>query len=297
MISHLITSVGKIQLDNPVMISSGVCGFAEENRNVLNLCGAVVFKTVTLQPKEGNPPPRVVDFPYGMLNSIGLENPGVDNLTDKIKYIKKLRCKKVASFFAEKEEDFVIILKKLESYKIFDAYEINLSCPNVDRGGWFSDKKLLKKLLISLRDITDKTLIAKLSPEMDVFAVVKLVIDTGIDAVTLFNTYKAVAVDYENMRFKLSNIYGGYSGPAVKPLVQRWVYDVYKTFKIDIIASGGVTTGSDVVEYILLGAKAVQIGSGYFRNPKLPVECIKFVKDYLKNKKLSLPEIRGFLVK
>lgn len=297
MVSHLQTSVGDINLANPVMIASGVCGFGEENQSVLNRCGAVVFKTVTLYPTEGNPTPRVVDFPYGMLNSIGLENPGVDNITDKLKHIKKLRCKKIASFLGYTTEEFPVILKKLEKYNIFDAYEINLSCPNVEKGRWFYDKKVLKQVLRNLRETTNKTLIAKLSPETDVLSIVKMIMDTGINAVTLFNTYKAIAIDYKSVKFKLATIYGGYSGPAVKPLVQRWVYDISKQFKIDVIASGGVTTGSDVIEYLMLGAKAVQIGSGYFRNPYLPVECIKFVSDYLKQKKLTLAQLVGWLTK
>lgn len=297
MVSRLLTSIGNIKLTNPIMIASGVCGFGEENQTVLNKCGAVVFKTVTLCPRKGNPTPRVVDFPYGMLNSIGLENPGVDNITDKLQYIKKLKCKKIASLLGYTGEEFVVILKKLENYKIFDAYEINLSCPNVEKGEWFYDKKKLKQVLQKLRDVTDKTLIAKLSPETDVLSTVKMIIDTGINAVTLFNTYQAIAVDYKSMSFNLANIYGGYSGPAIKPLVQRWVYDVSKKFKVDIIASGGVTSGGDVIEYLMLGAKAVQIGSGYFRNPYLPVECINFVSNYLKQKKLTLSQLVGWLIK
>lgn len=290
-------SVGKLKLCNPIVISSGVCGFGEENISVLNRCGGVVFKTLTLQPREGNPTPRVVDFPFGMLNSIGLENPGVDNIGDKVKHIKKLKCRKVASLLGYTDEEFVVILNKLERYNIFDAYELNLSCPNVEKGRWFSDKKVLKSMLVKLRSLTRKTLIAKLSPEVDVFSWIKIIKDCGINVVTLFNTYTAVAVDIKTMKFKLGNVYGGYSGPAVKPLVQRWVYDINKKFEIDIIASGGVTSGNDIVEYLMLGAKAVQIGSGYFRNPYLPVECIQFLSNYLKENKLTLKQLVGLLVR
>ncbi|MCS7185042.1 MAG: hypothetical protein NZ870_03875 [bacterium] len=195
----------------------------------------------------------------------------------------------------EFEEEFVVILKKLENYKIFDAYEINLSCPNVEKGKWFYKKKVLKKMLKNLRESTSKPLIAKLSPEVDVVSIVKIIVDTGIDGITMFNTFTAVAVDYKSIKFKLGNIYGGYSGPAVKPLVQRWVYDVRKNFNVDIIASGGIIGGSDVVEYLLLGAKAVEIGSGYFRNPRLPVECIKFLNQYLREKNVLLSQIIGGL--
>ncbi len=295
MLSHLQTSIGKLKLENPIIIASGVCGFGEENVEVLNQCGAVVFKTLTLNPKKGNPTPRVAEFPYGMLNSIGLENPGIDGIKDKISYIKKLKCKKIASFLAEKEDEFFLILEKLENYKIFDGYEINLSCPNVEKGRWFYDTKILKNILKNLRQNTKKPLIAKLSSEKNLLENVRIIKNLNFDAITLLNTYTAIAVDYKNIKFKLGNIYGGYSGPAIKPLVQRWVYDIRKKFDIDIIASGGIISGVDVVEYLLLGAKAVQIGSAYFRNPNLPSECINFLKNYLEVKKLSLKQIIGLL--
>jgi dihydroorotate dehydrogenase (NAD+) catalytic subunit len=293
--ASLSTSIGKLNLLNPIIIASGVCGFGEENVKILNQCGAVVFKTVTLNPKAGNPTPRVVDFPFGMLNSIGLENPGVDGIKEKIKYIERVKCKKIASFLAEEEQQFEIILKKLEEYKIFDGYEINFSCPNVEKGRWFYNKRIFKKIVFKLRDKTSKPLIAKLSAENNLLENVKIIKEADFDGITLCNTYTAVVVDYKKVKFKLGNIYGGYSGPAIKPLVQRWVYDVKKFFDIDIIASGGVSSGSDVIEYIILGAKAVQIGSGYFRNPQLPVECIKFIKEYLKEKNLNLKDLIGIL--
>lgn len=293
--SYLKVSIGKISLSNPIILASGVCGFGEQNVEVLNKCGAVVFKTITLNPKIGNPPPRIAEFQYGILNSIGLENPGVDGVKDKLEYIKKIKTKKIASFLAEEEKDFFLILEKLEDYKIFDGYEINLSCPNVEKGKWFYDIKIQEKIFKKLRKLTNKPLIVKLSTENDIFKIISILEHNGFDAVTLLNTFKAVAVDYKKMKFKLGNIYGGYSGVAIKPLVQRYVYDIRKKFNIDIIASGGVLYPSDVVEYILLGAKAVQIGSGYFRNPFLPLECIKFLDRYLKEKKLKLLEIVGIL--
>lgn len=293
--SSLKISIGKISIENPIILASGVCGFGEENIEVLNRCGAVIFKTVTLYPKKGNPSPRIAEFPYGIINSIGLENPGVEGIKDKLKYIKKIKTKKIASFLAEEEKDFFLILEKLEEYGLFDGYEINLSCPNVEKGGWFYDIKIQERIFKKLRGLTNKTLIVKLSVENDIFKVVNILQHNGFDAVTLLNTFKAVAVDWKKVKFKLGNVYGGYSGAAVKPIVQRYVYDVRKKFNIDIIASGGVSVPSDVVEYILLGAKAVQIGSAYFRDPQLPLECIKFLKSYLKEKKLNLQEMVGVL--
>lgn len=294
--SSLNISIGKISFKNPIFLASGICGFGEENVEILNKCGAVIFKTITLYPKIGNPPPRIVEVQQcGIINSIGLENPGVEGIKEKLSYIKKIKTKRIASFLAEEEKDFFIILEKLESYDVFDGYEINLSCPNVEKGRWFYDIRAQEKIFKKIRNLTKKILMAKLSVENDVFKIVNLLQSSGFDAVTLLNTFKVVAVDYKRIKFKLGNIYGGYSGVAVKPLVQRYVYDVRKNFKIDIVASGGVFYPSDVVEYLLLGAKAVQIGSAYFRNPYLPVECIKFLYKYLKEKNLKLSEIIGML--
>ena len=224
--NNLKTKIGKLELKNPVLVASGVCGFGEENVNILNHAGGVVFKTVTLEPREGNLPPRVVDTYEGMLNSIGLENPGIDGLKEKLSCIKKIKTKKIASFLGFDEKEFVIILKKLDSYKIFDAYEINLSCPNVKKGDWFYNLNNLRYLLKKLRLITTKPLIAKLSPETEVVKIAEMCAEFGYDGVTLINTYSGVAVDYKKQRFCLGNIVGGLSGLAIKPLALKWVYEV-----------------------------------------------------------------------
>ncbi|MEN3012996.1 MAG: dihydroorotate dehydrogenase [Endomicrobiia bacterium] len=291
----LKVSVGRLTIKNPIILASGVCGFGEENVSVLNKCGAVIFKTITLLPKKGNPPPRVADFPYGMINSIGLENPGVEGLKDKLCYIKKIKTKKLASFMPEDKKDFLVLLDKLENFDVFDGYEINLSCPNVEKIKWLNETTTLKKIFKNVRKLTEKPLIVKLSVENDISKIIEILKENNFDGVSLLNTFKAVAVDWKKMKFKLANIYGGYSGPAIKPIVQRYVYDIGKKFDIDIIATGGIICGQDVIEYLLLGAKAVQIGSGYFRNPQLPVDCIMFLKKYLKENKTKLEDIIGKL--
>jgi dihydroorotate dehydrogenase (NAD+) catalytic subunit len=292
----LTTKVGNLQLKNPVMIASGVCGFGEENVNVLNKTGAVVLKTVTLFPRQGNVLPRVVDTYDGILNSIGLENPGVDGIKEKLKWIKKIRTKKIASFLGFDENEFVIILEKLLNYNIFDAYEINLSCPNVKKGSWFYDLSKLNRLLKRIRLITKKPLIAKLSPESDVIKIARMCKEIGYDAVTLINTYSGIVVDIEKQSFKLGNIVGGLSGPAIKPLALRWVYEVKKSVGIDIIGCGGIVSGKDAIEHFLVGAKCVQVGCGYFRSPQLPLEIINFLNKYLKEKNLSFKNLVGKLV-
>ncbi|MFQ3675805.1 MAG: dihydroorotate dehydrogenase [Endomicrobiia bacterium] len=294
--NNIKTKVGRLVLKNPVLIASGVCGFGEENVDVLNKVGGVVFKTVTLHPREGNSPPRVVDTCGGMLNSIGLENPGVDGLKEKLSCIKRVKTKKIASFLGFDEDEFVTILKKVESYKIFDAYEINLSCPNVKKGDWFYNLTNLKQLLKNLRAMTTKPLIAKLSPETEIIKITKICAEIGYDGVTLTNTYSGVAVDYKKQKFCLGNIVGGLSGPAIKPLVLRWIYEIKKSVTIDIIGCGGIVDGKDAIEHFLVGASAIQVGCGYFRNPQLPVEIVNFIEKYLREKKISLKNLVGKLL-
>ncbi len=293
--SFLQTTAGQLTLKNPVILASGVCGFGEKNVDVLNKCGAVVFKTITYLPKKGNPTPRIVDLGFGIINSIGLENPGVFGLKEKVDYIKNIKTKKIASLLIEEKSEST--LEKLEEYNIFDGYEINLSCPNIEKEDWFYDFNKLSLMLRKIRKKVSKPIFLKLSYEMDVLNISKIAKDEGYDAVVLLNSFKSVSVDYKEKKFNLANIYGGYSGPAIKVIVQRFVYDVKKSVDIDIIACGGVLNETDVIEYLLLGAKAVQIGSGYFRDPQLPVKCIKFLKDYLKKEKLKLKDLIGYLIK
>jgi len=293
--NFLQTIVGQLKLKNPIILASGVCGFGEKNLNVLNKCGAIVFKTVSYFPKKGNPTPRIVDLAFGIINSIGLENPGVFGIKEKIKYIKRIKTKKIASFLMEEKANET--LDKLEEYEMFDGYEINLSCPNVEKEEWFYNLKLLATRLKEIRKKVKKPIFLKLSYEMDVLSISKIAKEEGYDAVVLLNSFKSISVNYKEKKFNLGNIYGGYSGPAIKVIVQRYVYDIKKSVDIDVIACGGVLNESDVVEYILIGATAVQIGSGYFRDPQLPVKYIKFLNNYLKKEKLSLKDLTGYLLR
>lgn len=293
--NFLQTIAGQLKLKNPIILASGVCGFGEKNLNVLNKCGAIVFKTVSYFPKKGNPTPRIVDFGFGIINSIGLENPGVFGIKEKIKYIKRVKTSKIASFLMEEKANET--LDKLEEYEVFDGYEINLSCPNVEKEEWFYNLKLLATRLKEIRKKVKKPIFLKLSYEMDVLSISKIAKEEGYDAVVLLNSFKSISVNYKEKKFNLGNIYGGYSGPAIKVIVQRYVYDIKKSVDIDIIACGGVLNESDVVEYLLIGASAVQIGSGYFRDPQLPVKCIKFLNSYLKKEKLSLKDLTGYLLR
>jgi dihydroorotate dehydrogenase (NAD+) catalytic subunit len=293
--NFLQTIAGQLKLKNPVILASGVCGFGEKNLNVLNKCGAIVFKTVSYFPKRGNPTPRIVDLGFGIINSIGLENPGVFGIKEKIKYIKRIKTKKIASFLMEEKANET--LDKLEEYEMFDGYEINLSCPNVEKEEWFYNFKLLATRLKEIRKKVKKPVFLKLSYEMDVLGISKIAKEEGYDAVVLLNSFKSISVNYKEKKFNLGNIYGGYSGPAIKVIVQRYVYDIKKSVDIDVIACGGVVNESDVIEYLLVGASAVQIGSGYFRDPQLPVKCIKFLNNYLKKEKLSLKDLTGYLLR
>jgi len=293
--NFLQTIAGQLKLKNPIILASGVCGFGEKNLNVLNKCGAIVFKTVSYFPKRGNPTPRIVDLGFGIINSIGLENPGVFGIKEKIKYIKRIKTSKIASFLMEEKANET--LDKLEEYEMFDGYEVNLSCPNVEKEEWFYNLKLLATRLKEIRKKVKKPIFLKLSYEMDVLSISKIAKEEGYDAVVLLNSFKSISVNYKEKKFNLGNIYGGYSGPAIKVIVQRYVYDIKKSVDIDVIACGGVVNESDVIEYLLVGATAVQIGSGYFRDPQLPVKCIKFLNNYLKKEKLSLKDLTGYLLR
>jgi dihydroorotate dehydrogenase (NAD+) catalytic subunit len=293
--NFLQTIAGQLKLKNPIILASGVCGFGEKNLNILNKCGAIVFKTVSYFPKKGNPTPRIVDLGFGIINSIGLENPGVFGIKEKIKYIKRIKTSKIASFLMEEKANET--LAKLEEYEMFDGYEVNLSCPNVEKEEWFYNLKLLATRLKEIRKKVKKPIFLKLSYEMDVLSISKIAKEEGYDAVVLLNSFKSISVNYKEKKFNLGNIYGGYSGPAIKVIVQRYVYDIKKSVDIDVIACGGVLNESDVVEYLLIGASAVQIGSGYFRDPQLPVKCIKFLNSYLKKEKLSLKDLTGYLLR
>lgn len=292
----LKVDIGKLELKNPVILASGTCGFGKEIEDLIdvNKLGAIVTKTITLNRREGNPPPRVVEAPCGLLNSIGLDNDGLkDFLFEKIPYLATLKTPVIVSIAGDDIREFVELAKELSNVPCVKAIEINLSCPNVvHKRTKFSllaqDKMATNRIVAESRKITKKTLIAKLSPNVtDIGGIAKAAEAAGADAISLINTYPGMAVDIDTMKPKLGNVTGGLSGPAIKPLALKCVWDVYNSVKIPVIGMGGIMTAEDAIEFILCGATAVQIGTANFVNPKASTEIIDGIKAYLRKKKIK----------
>ncbi len=284
--------IGRLRLANPVMAASGTFGYGEEYNRLfdINSLGAIVTKTITLKPRIGNPPPRIVETPSGMLNSIGLENKGLDDfLKTRAQPLKRLKTKVIVSIAGETAQELKILTGRVSSSGAADAIELNLSCPNVKGPGMAArDVEAARKIVKAVRKAVKLTLIAKLSPNVtDIAEIAKAVEDAGADAVSLINTFPAMAVDINTQRPILGNATGGLSGPAIKPIALKMVWDAYNAVKIPIIGIGGIMSAQDAIEFILCGASAVQVGTANFINPKASLEIIEGIEKYLKKKNLK----------
>jgi len=275
---------------NPIWVASGTFGYGEEFQDFLDLneVGAIVTKTVTLEPRVGNPPPRVVETPSGMLNSIGLENKGIDHfIKEYLPSLRKLKTRVVVSIAGSGKKEFVACAEKLSGKNEPDAIELNLSCPNVVHGETkyslvAQDPRATKKIVSAVRKVTGCALIAKLSPNVtDITAIARAAEEAGADAISLVNTYQAMAVDAEEMKPVLGNVVGGLSGPAIKPMALKTVRDVYNNIKIPVVGIGGIMTGTDVAEFMLCGARAVQVGTANLADPAAYKRILEEFKAYL----------------
>jgi dihydroorotate dehydrogenase (NAD+) catalytic subunit len=297
--------IGNLKLKNPVILASGTAGFGKEIKDFIdiNQLGAIVTKTVTLNKRKGNPPPRVLETAGGLLNSIGLANGGLkDFMFKKIPFLEKLKVPVIVSIAGDTIDEFVILAKELSKAVCVRAIEVNLSCPNIyHKGTRFpllaQDKKAVEKIISKLRKETKNTLIAKLSPNVtDIKEIVKAAERGGADAVSLVNTYPAMLVDTNTMKPKLGGVTGGLSGPAIKPLALKCVRDAYKAIKIPIIGVGGIMKANDAVEFLICGASAIQVGTASFVNPRASLEVLNGIETYLKKKKIkSIKSLTGKL--
>jgi len=294
--ADLKITIGKFKLKNPVILASGTCGFGKEIKKLINVTklGAIVTKTITLKKREGNPSPRICESPSGMLNSIGLDNDGLkDFVFEKVNLLKELKIPVIASIAGDSLNEFKKLTKELSKILCIKAIEVNLSCPNViHKNTKFKtlaqDKNAVRKIISELRKITKITLLAKLSPNVgNLKEIAKEAEKAGVDGISLVNTYPAMLVDVNTMKPKLGNITGGLSGPAIKPLALKCVWDVYNAVKIPIIGMGGIMDARDAIEFVLCGAKAVQVGTANFVNPKASLEILTGIEKYLKNKKIK----------
>ena len=292
----LTAKIGKIKFSNPIWVASGTFGCGEDFKDFLDLktIGAIVAKTVTLKGREGNRPPRVVETASGMLNAIGLENGGAQMFKQGCyPLLKKAGTRIIVSISGPSEKEFAECAKILAEKSFPDAFEVNLSCPNIAHGKKSGaliaqDPKATEKIIKSIKKTCPHLTIAKLTPNVtSIGEIAKAAEAGGADAVSLVNTYYGMAVDSDSMSPVLGNITGGLSGPAIKPMALKAVYDVYKAVKIPIIGMGGIMSGRDVAEFMLCGAACVQVGTANLTDPTNYKKILKEFEQYLKEKNIK----------
>ena len=289
-----------IKLKNPVLTASGTFGYGEEFAEFvdLNKLGGVIVKGISLKPIKGNPPPRIWETPSGMLNAIGLENPGVDVfLNEKMPYLRKHDTAVIVNMFGYSLEEYVGVAERLDGVRGISGIEVNISCPNVKAGGmaFGTDLKATFGLLSAVRKATRLPLIAKLSPNVtDVTAFAKAAADAGCDGLSLINTLLGMAIDVRCKRPRLANCTGGLSGPAIRPVAVRMVWQVARSVSLPIIGMGGIVTGEDAVEFMLAGASAVAVGTANFINPRATLDVLDGIEAFMREQKIgNLREIIG----
>jgi len=298
----LTVNIGGIQMKNPVTTASGTFNFGQEYGEYLDLnrLGAIVVKGTTLLPKEGNPPPRLVETPAGLLNAIGLQNPGVDHLLEEdLPYLQQFDLPVIVNISGNTVEEYVELTEKLNQAPGIAGIEVNISCPNVKKGGLaFGTKpEMAAEVTRAIRKATSLPLIVKLSPNVsDITEIACSVEDAGADALSLINTLLGMAIDIRTRRPKLGNIMGGLSGPAVKPVALRMVWQVSRAVKIPLIGMGGIMSTEDALEFILAGASAVAVGTASFINPRACEEIVQGLEDYLLEQRIdSIRQLIGGL--
>jgi dihydroorotate dehydrogenase (NAD+) catalytic subunit len=290
---NLCVDLAGIKMKNPIMVASGTFGYGEEYSNFIDLreLGAIVTKSITLLPKAGNLPPRIAETPSGILNAIGLQNVGLEKfISDKMLFLREIGIPIIVSISGEDISEYVKIAQRLNDVPDVAALELNVSCPNVSKGGMLfgSNQQMTHDLVSSVRCATKLPIIAKLSP--NVTSIVEIALsaeEAGADALSLINTLLGMAIDVNTRRPKLGNITGGLSGPAIRPIAIRMVWQVFNMVKIPLIGMGGIMTAEDALEFIIAGAKSVSIGTANFVNPMSAVEVISGIREYLQKKGIA----------
>ncbi len=282
----LSVKIGSLVLKNPVMVASGTFGYAEEFKDFfdLNQLGGIITKTVTLEPRPGNAPPRIFETASGMLNSIGLPNVGVEDfIIEKMPFLKTLNTKIIVNVAGKTGDDFVEAVTRLEEIDRIDAYELNYSCPNVKEGGltFSANAAIAEKVTRNVRKVTKRPLIAKLTPNVtSISEIGKAVENGGADAVSAINTLVGMAVNLEKKKPHLSTTTGGLSGPAIKPVALAKVFELVRNLSIPVIAIGGIMNATDALEFMLTGASAIQVGTANFINPRAPLDVLEGIQAY-----------------
>lgn len=284
----LSVQIGALHLANPVMTASGTFGYGAEFASFLDLSrlGAIVVKGISLAPRAGNPPPRVVETACGMLNAIGLENVGLERFVqEKMPYLRRCGTRVIVNILGDTVEEYARLAARLAEVDGVDGLEVNISCPNVCRGGvaFGADPGMAAAVVRAVKAHAGQPVIVKLSPNVtDIAAMARATEDAGADALSLINTLIGMAIDIHSRRPKLANRTGGLSGPAIKPVALRMVWQVARAVSIPVIGIGGIATAEDALEFILAGACAVQVGTANFYNPGAAVEILDGIAAYLK---------------
>jgi dihydroorotate dehydrogenase (NAD+) catalytic subunit len=293
-------SIGSLRLRNPVMTASGTFGYGEEYGSLVNLhrLGAIIVKGISLLPRQGTPPPRIAETACGMLNAIGLENVGLESfLSEKLPFLQGINTPLIVNILGDTVQDYQQLAARLDEEEKVAALEVNISCPNVKQGGvaFGTDPGMAHAVTKGVRQHFSRPVIVKLSPNVtDITGIARAAEEAGADAVSLINTVLGMAIDIKSCQPKLANIFGGLSGPAIKPIGLRMVWQVAECVSIPIIGIGGITTTEDAIEYILAGACAVQVGTTNFINPRAAEEIIQGIGAFLvENKMASIQDLIG----
>jgi dihydroorotate dehydrogenase (NAD+) catalytic subunit len=285
--------IGGIEIKNPVMTASGTFGYASEFEDLvdLNRLGAIVVKGLSLEPSRGNPPPRIVETPCGMLNAIGLENVGLAAFVkEKLPFLRRLDTPIFVNVYGKSTKEYAELAARLEDIDGVSGIEVNISCPNVKSGGmaFGAYPESAAEVVRAIRKQTTKPMMVKLSPNVtDITEIAKNVEAEGADSISLINTITGMAIDIETRRPKIANITGGLSGPAIKPVALRMVWQVAQTVNIPVVGIGGIMTAKDALEFLIAGAVAVQIGTANFINPHATTDVIDGIETFLMERNIS----------
>jgi len=291
--TDLTVDLGKLVLDNPVIAASGTFGYGLEYTDFLDLndLGGFSTKGLSINPKIGNPVPRVIETSSGMLNAIGLENIGLQVfLSDKLPQLKNYKTRIIVNFFGDTVQQYVEMASALSKEERIDALEMNVSCPNVEEGGlqFSSDPTVLRQVVEATRKATDKFLIVKLSPNVtDITVLARAAEDAGADALSVCNTFVGMKLDLESGKPYLANRTGGLSGPAIKPLALNLVYQTVRAVKIPVIGIGGIASSEDALEFLMVGAKAIQIGTANYIDPTVTVKVVRGIRDWCRQNQIA----------
>lgn len=299
---NMKVNLGKIELQNPIMLASGTCGYGDELDGYIDLdkLGGISIKGTTLEERQGNMMPRITETYGGMINAIGFQNVGIDRfIAEKYPYLRTKKVKTFVNMTANTIEEFGELAKKINELEDIAGVEVNISCPNIKSGGinMGTDPKMAGEVVAAVKKNTKHHVMVKLTPNVtDIKVIARAVEDAGADSISLINTLVGMAVNVKTRKPKIKNVIGGLSGPAIKPVAVRLTWEVAKTVKIPVVGMGGINSLEDVLEFIIVGATAVQIGTANFYNPKISMEIIDGLEKYMiENNIKDLSELRGSL--